>query len=109
MHQFAGVAQRNHVSVGTVQKLKDEIQKRGPYDAILIDHAKQLYLVDFHLLEEYGVIKKGTLVLGDNIIYPGPKGYLDHFKGRKDYDSTLYHSFVQYSNIPDAILVSQKL
>jgi len=22
------------------------------------------------------VIKKGTLVIGDNIIFPGPKGYL---------------------------------
>jgi hypothetical protein len=60
-------------------------------------------------LEEYGAIKKGTLVLGDNIIYPGSKEYLEHFKGRNDYDSTLIHSFVEYSNIPDAILVSEKL
>ena len=75
----------------------------------MIDHAKDLYVSDFKLLEEYGAIKKGTLVLGDNIIYPGPKGYLEHFKERNDYDSTLYHSFVEYSNIPDAILVSEKL
>jgi catechol O-methyltransferase len=75
----------------------------------LIDHAKNLYLSDFKLLEEYGVIKKGTLVLGDNIIYPGSKEYLEHFKERNDYDSTLIHSFVEYSNISDAILVSEKL
>ena len=75
----------------------------------MIDHAKGLYLSDFKLLEEYGVIKKGTLVLGDNIIYPGSPDYLEHFKGRNDYDSTMYHSFVEYSNVPDAILVSEKL
>lgn len=109
MHEYAGVEKRNHISIGTVKDLKKEIQERGPYDAILIDHDKSLYLSDFHLLEEYGAIVKGTLVLGDNIIYPGPKGYLDHFKERKDYDSTLYHSFVEYSNIPDALLVSEKL
>lgn len=60
------------------------------------------------LLEKYGVINKGTLVIGDNIIYPGPKGYLEHFKQRNDYKNVLYHSFVEYSDIKDAVLVSEK-
>jgi catechol O-methyltransferase len=89
--------------------LKDEIQKRGPYDAILIDHIKNLYLSDFKLLEEYGIIKKGTILIGDNIIYPGSPDYLAFFKESKDYDSTLYHSYLEYCNKPDAVLISIKL
>jgi catechol O-methyltransferase len=66
-------------------------------------------LSDFLLLEGYGVIKKGTIVIGDNIIYPGAPQYLEHLKSKKNYDNTLYHSFVEYSNFPDAVLISEKL
>lgn len=47
---------------------------------ILVDHVKNLYLEDFKKLESYGVIKKGTLVIGDNIIAPGSPDYLAYFK-----------------------------
>jgi predicted O-methyltransferase YrrM len=47
---------------------------------IFLDHEKTVYLQDFHLLESYGVIKKGTIVIADNIIYPGVPNYLSYFK-----------------------------
>jgi len=53
-----------------------------------------LYLDDFLKLEKYGVIKKGTIVIGDNIITPGSPDYLAHFKENSDYDSVLEHSYV---------------
>lgn len=71
---------------------------------------KIVYLPDFKLLEQYGVIKKGSVLIGDNIIFPvGCPDYLAYFKESKDYDSTLYHSYLEYCNKPDAVLISIKL
>ena len=75
---------------------------------IFIDHVKNCYLSDFLKLEQYGVIKKGTIVIGDNIIAPGSPDYLAHFKQNNKYDSILEHSYVEYCDIPDAILISEK-
>ncbi len=60
------------------------------------------------LIEGAGGIAKGTIVIGDNIIYPGAPDYLDYFKmiASDKYKSILYHSFLEYSSRPDAVLVS---
>ena len=73
---------------------------------VFIDHIKSLYLSDFLLLESFGVIKSGSLVVGDNIITPGCPDYLAHMKTNPNYKSVLYHSYVEYSDHPDAVLVS---
>lgn len=108
----AGILERTHIELGVVEQCGDFIKKNGPFDLILLDHHKDYYLPDFKFLEKAGAIAKGTLVLGDNIIYPGSPEYLEHFKTEalKDYKSILLHSFVEYTpNIKDAILVSEKL
>jgi catechol O-methyltransferase len=76
---------------------------------IFIDHLKGLYLPDFKFMESSGLIKKGTVVIGDNIICPGSPDYHEHFKQNNQYDSTLFHSYVEYSDIPDAVLVSVRI
>lgn len=52
------------------------------------------------------MIKKGAIVVGDNIITPGSPDYLEHFKNNVNFDSVLEHSYVEYCDIPDAILIS---
>jgi hypothetical protein len=39
-------------------------------------------------------MRKGTVVIGDNIIYPGSPDYLAYFRQNDSYDSTLYHSYL---------------
>ena len=78
--------------LGTIQDHEATIRKHGAFDMIFIDHWKELYLKDLKWLEECGAIKKGTVVVGDNIITPGSPDYLAYFKANKNYDSTLYHS-----------------
>ena len=80
----------------------------GPVDFIFIDHDKSVYVPDFKLMEGYGMVGKGSVVVGDNMIFPGCPEYIEHIKARADYDSVLYHSFVEYSAVPDAVLVSVK-
>ena len=76
---------------------------------IFIDHLKSLYLPDFKELEQLGAIKNGTIVIGDNIIFPGSPAYHEHFKANELYDSVLYYSHLEYSNQEDAVLVSRRL
>ncbi len=40
---------------------------------------------------------------------PGAPHYLNHFKEAENYESILYHQYVQYSDVPDAVLVSKRL
>jgi len=47
------------------------IKQKGPFDLIFIDHIKNAYLSDLKLLESNGGVKAQTVVVGDNIIYPG--------------------------------------
>ena len=81
-------------NVGPVSESEENLKKNGPYDMIFIDHIKTLYLSDFKILEEYGVVKSGTLVVGDNIIRPGCPDYLAYMKANPNYSSILYHSYI---------------
>lgn len=108
IHEHAGLANKIHIHIGTVETSLNFIKEKGPFDLIFIDHLKTLYLSDFKLIQANGGVQKGTVVVGDNIIYPGAPEYLAYFKGNPDYDSTLYHSYLEYSNDPDAVLVSVK-
>jgi catechol O-methyltransferase len=92
-----------------VKESEEFLKQHGPFDMIFIDHVKGEYLADFLLLEQYGVIAKGSLIIGDNIIKPGAPDYLAHFNSSFTYESTLYHSYVEYCDVPDAVLVSKKL
>ena len=46
---------------------------------------------------------------GDNIIAPGSPDYLAYFIDNNNYDSVLEHSYVEYCDIPDAILFSERI
>ena len=76
---------------------------------IFIDHLKSLYLPDLKWLDAHGLIKKGTVVVGDNIISPGVPDYNQYFKESKQYNSILYHSNQEYVDVPDAVLVSERI
>lgn len=109
IHDHAGMKDRIFIHQGTIQSEIEAIKKEGPFDMVFIDHEKSLYLPDFKFIESAGLIRKGTVVVGDNMIRPGSPDYLQHFKESKDYDSILYRSFLEYTDIPDAVLVSERL
>jgi catechol O-methyltransferase len=109
IHQHAGLADRIIIHIGTVQSQADFIKSHGKFDFIFIDHLKDLYLKDFNELEGFGVIGKGTVIVADNIIYPGSPSYLKYFQENNQYDSILYHSYLEYTNQPDAVLMSERI
>jgi len=95
----------------TLPKLMKE-QKLASFDMIFIDHDKRYYLRDFKLLESLGLIAPNTVIVADNMIYPGAPDYLEYITKTKEdiYESVLHKDkvFVEYSSEPDAVLVATR-
>ncbi|XP_066289686.1 catechol O-methyltransferase A-like [Branchiostoma lanceolatum] len=66
------------------------------YDVTKLDHWKYLYIRDIKLIEEEGLLKKGSVVFADNVIIPGALGYLEYIRG-SNYKSTFYSVHIEYN------------
>ncbi|KAI9598422.1 catechol O-methyltransferase [Syncephalis fuscata] len=82
-------------------------------DFALIDHVKQFYLKDLNLMENKDLIIKlhqDTVVVGDNIIYPGTPEYYEYVSTSPHYRTVLHKSNVEYrKEVEDAVAISIRL
>jgi catechol O-methyltransferase len=77
------------------------------FDLIFIDHHKTVYLRDFKMLEEFGLIKSGTTIVADNVVYPGVPDYLEYVRNNPNYTSTFYEGKIEYrEDLNDGIEIS---
>eukprot|EP01137_Pigoraptor_chileana_P035641 Opistho-2@29991 len=77
------------------------------FDFVFIDHWKDMYLADFKILENAGVLHKGTVVCADNILYPGAPDYLKYVEDSPKLTTVLHRSRVEYhDDKEDAVAVS---
>jgi len=103
----AGLTDKITIIHGNLEKYIDQMKEPEPFDLIFIDHWKDQYLADFKLLEIYGLIKPGTVIVADNILYPGAPDYKAYLMSSGDYDNECYETFLEYtSDIKDQVLVS---
>jgi len=124
------VAQRiwNHAGVGdqitcvvgtigdagrTLDSLRDEHGfDAGSIDFLFIDHDKNAYLADLLAIAERGWLRRGTVVVADNVGFPGaPKyrAYMREQQGRL-WKTTEHRTHVEYQSlIPDLVLESDYL
>ncbi|CAK7909610.1 hypothetical protein CAAN1_24S00474 [[Candida] anglica] len=75
---LAGLSEQVQVIVGRASRTLLEFGSREPFDFILIDHANDLYVPDLRLLESLNLIAPGTIIVGDNIRYPGAPDYHEY-------------------------------
>jgi predicted O-methyltransferase YrrM len=62
---------------------------------------------DFLLLKEAGLISKGTVIVADNILRPGAPAYRSYMESHKeDMDVVEHKTWLEYSSLPDIIMVS---
>jgi catechol O-methyltransferase len=108
--QAAGLSDRVQHVVGpsdqSLRRLRD-IVGRDHVDFFFLDHWKELYLPDIRTIEECGLLRAGTVVVADNVIYPGTPEYLAHVRAHQRFRCTFHASQLEYSNdIADGIEVS---
>lgn len=85
----------------------------GKVDFVFIDHAKEAYLPDLHMIMEQNWLHKGSVVVADNIKFPGSPeyhSYMDSEEGKKRWNTQAHKSYVEYQSvIPDILLESEYL
>jgi catechol O-methyltransferase len=109
--EYAGLDNHVKILVGNATKhistlkAKYGVQK---IDVLFLDHWKDAYLPDLKLFEESGLLQKGTVIVADNVVFPGAPGYLEYIRAAKDkYESKFIESNLEYSNdIVDGFEVS---
>jgi catechol O-methyltransferase len=116
----AGVEQRITCVVGTIGDggrtldiLRDECGfTSGTLDFLFIDHNKNAYLIDLLSIVERGWLHRGTIVVADNVGFPGsPKyrAYMREQQGR-GWETVEHRSHMEYQKlVPDLVLESRYL
>jgi len=116
--EFAGLEQRVTVVVGTVSTRLQSLQSQygvRAIDLLFIDHEKTQYLPDLKLIEQSGLLRAGSVIVGDNILYPGSpdfRAYLAGVDGRV-YRTVEHDTVLEYGGggrpKQDIVTVSTKL
>ncbi|XP_008057881.1 catechol O-methyltransferase [Carlito syrichta] len=106
MVDFAGLQDRVTVVVGASQDIIPQLKKKydvDTLDMVFLDHWKDRYLPDTILLEECGLLRKGTVLLADNVICPGAPDFLVHVRESSHYECTHYSSYLEYMEVVDGL------
>ncbi|XP_023580823.1 catechol O-methyltransferase isoform X1 [Trichechus manatus latirostris] len=106
MVDFAGLQDKVTVLVGASQDIIPQLKKKhdiDKLDMVFLDHWKDRYLPDTLLLEECGLLQKGTVLLADNVICPGAPDFLAHVRGSDRFECTHYPAHLEYRQMVDGL------
>ncbi|XP_035650529.1 catechol O-methyltransferase A [Oncorhynchus keta] len=73
------------------------------FDFVFLDHWKDRYLPDIKLLEECQLLRKGSILLADNVICPGTPDYLEYVRNSPRYESKYFKSHLEYTKVEDGL------
>ncbi|XP_056408309.1 catechol O-methyltransferase A-like [Hyla sarda] len=103
---FAGMQDKVEILEGSTEVIIPSLKMKygvDQIDFVFIDHFGNRYTADTKLLEECGLIKKGSVLLADNVVYPGAPDFLKYVRTSGRYDCTNYPSHVEYTDKEDAL------
>lgn len=79
MGKYAGLYGKIEYWLGELEKNVDRLKRKyGKVDFVFLDHWKDLYVSDLKLLESKDLLKKGSCILADNVLYPGAPEYREY-------------------------------
>jgi catechol O-methyltransferase len=115
----AGAADRITCVVGTIgdggrtlDALAGHGFATGALDLVFIDHDKSAYLADLHSILERGWLHTGSIVVADNVKWPGAPEYREYMRQQqgKLWSTTEHKAPVEYqSMLSDLVLESEYL
>ncbi|XP_069033889.1 catechol O-methyltransferase A [Embiotoca jacksoni] len=79
------------------------------FDFVFLDHWKDRYLPDVTLLEDCGLLARGSVVLADNVICPGAPEYLNYIRSNRRFSSRFYRAHLEYTRVLDGLERSEYL
>lgn len=116
----AGIGDELTVVVGTLEDGGDTIARlrsdhglvEGALDFVFVDHDKDAYLPDLERIVSEGWLRPGSVVVADNVRFPGAPRYREHMRAQEGATwRTIEHStHVEYQSlISDLVLESEYL
>jgi len=94
MIEYAGMKDRIKLVAGKssdiIAYFHDDVFPTSSFDFVFLDHDKKLYKQDLILMEEHNLLKKGTCILADNVIYPGAPDYIEYVRSSSKYKSIAF-------------------
>ena len=95
---YAGLSDRVEVIIGDSSQVLPSVGKTigTSVDYVLLDHRKSLYLPDLQQMEKLGIVVPGTLVVADNVVYPGTPDYLAYVKSGTAWETRLVQAKFEY-------------
>ncbi|XP_068127679.1 catechol O-methyltransferase-like [Hyperolius riggenbachi] len=106
MIEFAGLNNKVEVLEGSTESVIPRLKTEHGVeyaDFVFIDHFGNRYAPDTKLLESCGILRKGSVLVADNVIYPGAPDFLEYVRTSGRYDCTNFPSHVEYTDKPDAL------
>ncbi|XP_067881207.1 catechol O-methyltransferase A-like isoform X2 [Heterodontus francisci] len=103
---YAGVEDQVELLVGSSWDLIPELRKKfhvGKLDFVFLDHWKESYTRDTKLLETCDLLRKGTVLLADNVICPGAPDYLEYVRHNPRYRSEYRPAHLEYTRVDDGL------
>ncbi|KAF3855844.1 hypothetical protein F7725_016567, partial [Dissostichus mawsoni] len=106
-----------------IPKMKEQFGVET-FDLVFLDHWKDRYLPDTKLMEasaensfifrhdaindaffhqECGLLRKGSVLLADNVICPGTPEYLEFVRSSPRYESQYFKSHLEYTKVEDGL------
>jgi catechol O-methyltransferase len=116
----AGIGDRLTVVVGTIGDGGSTIERlraeygfaEGAVDFVFLDHDKDAYLPDLERIVAEGWLHPGSIVLADNVGFPGAPQYRAYLKERQGeaWDTVEHDTHVEYQSLlKDLVLESEYL
>jgi len=53
--------------------------------------------------QECGLLREGTVLLADNVIYPGAPDFLEYVRGNSRFECSHFSSYLEYSKVVDGL------
>ncbi|XP_049341959.1 catechol O-methyltransferase A [Astyanax mexicanus] len=103
---FAGLQDKVFLVEGPSGDMIPKMKERfgiTTFDFVFLDHWKDRYVPDTKLLEECGLLRKGTVLLADNVICPGAPEYLEYIRKSPRYESRYYPAHLEYTRVEDGL------
>ncbi|KAM9408589.1 catechol O-methyltransferase B [Pholidichthys leucotaenia] len=103
---FAGLEDKVELVEGAsgdwIPKMKEHFGVQT-FDLVFLDHWKDCYLPDTKVMEECGLLRKGSILLADNVVCPGTPEYLEYIRNSPRYKSQYFKSHLEYTKAEDGL------
>ncbi|KAI9296925.1 catechol O-methyltransferase [Neoconidiobolus thromboides FSU 785] len=96
--KFAGLQDKVTVLSGNLKAVLSELKevhKVEKVDLFFLDHIKTEYLNDFKLANEAKLFHSNSIIIADNVIWPGAPDYVEYVSNHQDFESKTYEFLLE--------------